>query len=92
MFRGGAVLAFRFYSINFLLDLFYNIESYLYMIDDDNERTRHGQQGSYTILFLCSITFIIVPSLCTLLRLHKKLSKWLIDPILSRTEALIWIK
>ena len=69
------VLAFGFYSIDFLSDLFFNMESYSHMIDDydndDNERTLHGQPGNYTILFLCSITFVIVPLVCNLLQLHK---------------------
>ena len=45
----------------------------------------------YTILFCCSITFIFLPLIFNILQLHKQLSKWLNDPILSRTEAPVWI-
>ena len=56
-------------------------------LNDESEEYK----SIYTILFGCSITFIFIPLICNLLQLHTELSKWLIDPILTRTESPMWI-
>ena len=86
LFVWSSILSFGFYSIDFFSDLFFSMKLYLFMIDQSKE-----YQSIYTTLFCGSITFIFIPLILNLYQLHKELSKWLIDPILSRTESPVWI-
>ena len=89
LFEWNAILSFGFYSIDFFSDLFFSMKLYLFMIDDSHNIDEY--QLIYTLLFCFSIAFIFIPLLLNLFQLHNELSKWLIDPILSRTEAPVWI-
>ena len=60
---------------------------FLYMIDDNFIEYRTDCQ----ILFIGSLVFIVVPLISNLYQLHKEISKWLVDPILSETDVPLWI-
>ena len=89
LFVWNSILSFGFYSIDFFSDLFFSMKLYLFMIDDSHDINEY--QMIYTILFSFSIAFIFIPLIFNLFQLHQELSKWLNDPILSRTEAPVWI-
>ena len=89
LFVWSSILCSGFYSIDFVSDLFFSMKLYLFMIDDNHDIDEYHL--IYKILFSCAIIFIFLPLIFNLLQLHKELSKWLVDPILSRTEAPVWI-
>ena len=89
LFAWTSIVSFGFYSIDFFSDFFFSMKLYLFMIDENHGIDEY--QLTYTILFSCSITFIVIPLILNLFQLHKELSKWLEDPILCRTEAPAWI-
>ena len=71
------------YCIDFCSDVFFSIELYLLMNDNN--------MNIYVILFSLSIAFIIIPLTVNLYQLHCELSKWLVDPILIKTECPLWM-
>ena len=89
LFRWNSIVLFGFYSIDFVSDVFLSIELFFNMVDDDEEFVKY--RVVYVILFISSIIFIIVPLITTLVQLHRELTKWLMDPILARTDAPLWI-
>ena len=82
LFRWHSLLAFGFYSIDFVSDIFFSMKLYLYVMDE-NEKF----QVTYGIIFVSSIVFIITPMIGNLTQLNKELSKWQVDPILARTDT-----
>ena len=94
LFKWNAIIACGFYSADFFSDIFFCIKLFLNMmaIQDNTQKDIQLKYSIiFTILFYSSIAFTIIPLLVTLIQLHKQLSKWVVDPILARTEAPVWI-
>ena len=62
---------------------------FLLMVDYDEKLV--GYETFATALFFLSITFLFVPLLANLYQLHRELSKWLVDPVIAKTDAPLWI-
>ena len=89
LFQWNSIVLFGFYLIDFCSDIFLSMELFLLMMDANNEYDEF--KDIFTVLFISSIVFIFVPVVTTLVQLHTEISKWLVDPILSQTEAQLWI-
>ena len=89
LFRWHSIVLFGFYLIDFCSDIFLSMELFVLMMDAHDEHSQF--EIVYISLFFASIMFIFVPVITTLVQLHREISKWLVDPILSRTEAQLWI-
>ena len=89
LFRWHSIVLFGFYLIDFCSDIFLCMELFVLMMDANDEHSQF--EIVYIGLFIASIVFIFIPVITTLVQLHREISKWLIDPILSRTEAQLWI-
>ena len=86
-FKWTSICMFGICAIDFVSDLFFGVELFVFIIDDQFEE----YYMIYTILFGASVIFIVLPMIINLIQLHNELSKWITDPILSHTEVPLWI-
>lgn len=90
LFHWNSIYMFGFHSIDFCSDIFLSIELYLIMTDNYQENS-NSYRTVYLVLFTSSVSFIIIPFVTNLYQMHVELSKWLVDPVLTKTDVQLWI-
>ena len=89
LFEWTAVMSAVFYTNDFFSDLFFCLKLSIFATWD----SKGVYRDYYTVLFVLSLIFIVVPLALNVFQMHKQLNHWAHnDPILKQTQTPQWIK
>ena len=87
LFKMSSILVIAMYFMDVLSDYFFAIQVFLTYQDNDDK----NKDNIEFIVFIGTVTFIIIPVITNFVQLHKEVEVWLYDPE-SRLSVNSWIQ